>query len=47
MFEFRKNLISGFPLATQSYYEQGPSTMQNLGSAASILAMLKYAGILK
>jgi hypothetical protein len=47
MLEFRKNLISGFPMATQSYYEQGPSNMQNLSSAASILAMLKYAGILK
>lgn len=47
MLEFRKNLIGGFPVSTTSYNEAGPSGLQNLGSAASILAMLKYAGILK
>jgi len=47
MFEFRKNLISGFPVATTAYNEASPSAMQNFSSAASILAMLKYAGILK
>lgn len=45
MFRFRQSLLQGLPTSTTQYSQQGPSALQNASSAASILAMLKYAGI--
>lgn len=44
MFNFRKGLLSGMPISSQQYYQQGPSNLQNLAGIASIAANLKQAG---
>ena len=44
MLKLRQGLLQGMPIASQQYYQQGPSALQNAAGLASIAANLKNAG---
>lgn len=44
MLKLRQSFLQGMPIASQQYYQQGPSALQNAAGLASIAANLKNAG---